>query len=51
MSRLRRAVGSLLLSAPYRIVPGVAAAIDLPDDRGAALPGSSAPAVRRLRDR
>jgi hypothetical protein len=50
MSRLRRAVGSVLLSGPYRIAPGVAA-VDLPDDRLAALPGSSAPVVQRLRDR
>jgi hypothetical protein len=51
MSRLRRAVGSVLLSGPYRIAPGVAATLDLPDDRLAALPGSSAPVVQRLRDR
>jgi hypothetical protein len=51
MSRLRRAVGSVLLSGPYRIAPGVAATVDLPDDRLAALPGSSAPVVQRLRDR
>jgi hypothetical protein len=48
MSRLRRAVGSVLLSGPYRIAPGVAARIDLPQDPAAALPGSSAPAIRRL---
>jgi len=51
MSRLRRAVGSVLLSAPYRISPGVVAALELPGDPSAALPGSSAPVVRRLRDR
>jgi len=50
MSRLRRAVGSVLLSGPYRISPGVTTSIDLPADPLAALPGSSAPAVRRLRD-
>ncbi len=49
MSRLRRAVGSVLLSAPYRIAPGVVVALDLPDDPLGALPGSSAPVVRLLR--
>jgi hypothetical protein len=51
MSRLRRDVGSVLLSGPYRISPGVVCGIDLPVDPLAALPGSSAPAVRRLRER
>jgi hypothetical protein len=51
MSRLRRAVGSVLLSGPYRIAPGVEAAVDVPSDPQAALPGSSAPAVRRMRAR
>ena len=51
MSRLRRTVGSVLLSGPYRISPGVTARIELPGDPRAALPGSSAPVVRRLRDR
>lgn len=50
MSRLRRAVGSVLRSGPYRISPGVVVAIDLPGDPLGALPGSSAPAVRRLRE-
>ncbi|MGZ8744822.1 MAG: GAF domain-containing protein [Nocardioides sp.] len=49
MSRLRRAVGSVLMSAPYRISSGVVAAIELPGDPKAVLPGSSAPVVRRLR--
>lgn len=49
MSRLRRAVGSVLLSGPYRVSPGVVAVVELPGDPRAALPGSSAPAVRRLR--
>jgi hypothetical protein len=48
MSRLRRAVGSVLLSHPYRIAPAVAASLALPADLAAALPGSSAPVVRRL---
>ncbi len=49
MSRLRRAVGSLLLSGPYRVSPGVVTRVQLPEDLGAVLPGSSAPVVRRLR--
>jgi hypothetical protein len=51
MSRLRRAVGSVLLSGPYRVSPAVSTAIDLPADPLAVLSGSSAPVVRRLRDR
>lgn len=53
MSRLRRAIGSVLLSGPYRIAPGVAASLALPSSPAAALPGSSAPVARRLaaRDR
>lgn len=51
MSRLRRAVGSMLLSGPYRISTGVVTRIDLPGDPLAALPGSSAPVVHRLRSR
>ena len=49
MSRLRRMAGSLLLSNPYRFSPGVQVTADLPADRAAVLPGSSAPVVRRLR--
>ncbi len=49
MSRLRRAVGSVLLSGPYRFSPGVHVAVDLPPDASAVLPGSSAPGVRRLK--
>ncbi len=51
MSRLRRAVGSVLLSGPYRVSPAVSTSIDLPADPLAVLSGSSAPVVRRLRDR
>ncbi|MET0838906.1 MAG: GAF domain-containing protein [Marmoricola sp.] len=51
MSRLRRAVGSVLLSGPYRISSGVRAAFDLPTDPGSVLPGSSAPVVLALRSR
>jgi GAF domain-containing protein len=50
MSRLRRAVGSVLLSGPYRISAGVVTSLDLPSDPRAVLPGSSAPAVHRLRN-
>ncbi len=49
MSRLRRMAGSLLLSHPYRFSPGVQVTAELPADRVAVLPGSSAPVVRRLR--
>ena len=48
MSRLRRAIGSVLLSGPYRIAPGVRASLSLPSSPATALPGSSAPVVRRL---
>ncbi len=49
VSRLRRALGSVLLTQPYRISPAVPARIVLPDDRRATLPGSSAPVVTTLR--
>lgn len=48
MSRLRRVLGSVLLSGPYRVAPTVAASTALPDDVRSVLPGSSAPVVRRL---
>ncbi|MCW2868099.1 MAG: hypothetical protein JWR20_2287 [Marmoricola sp.] len=51
MSRLRRALGSLLLSGPYRLAPTVAASLELPLDVRGVLPGSSAPVVRRLVER
>lgn len=47
MSRLRRMAGSLLLSAPYRLAPGLATEVH--GDRVSALPRSSAPVVRRWR--
>ena len=49
MSRLRRALGSVLLSGPYRVSPGVTARSSCAGDRAGVLPGSSAPAVHRLR--
>ena len=49
MSRLRRMAGSLLLSNPYRFSPGLQVTTELPADRTAVLPGSSAPVIRRLR--
>ena len=49
LSRLRRGLGATLLAQPYRIAPGVAARLVLPDDRRTLLPGSSAPVVLRLR--
>lgn len=48
MSRLRRAIGSVLLSSPYRIAPGVTASLSLRSP-ALTLPGSSAPVARRLR--
>ena len=51
MSRLRRAVGSVLVSGPYRLASGVRASVALPQDAGATLPASGAPVVRRLRVR
>ena len=47
MSRLRRALGGLLLSHPYRFSPAIAVSVLVPDDRSSVLPGSSAPVVRR----
>ena len=49
MSRLRKDLGSLLHSKPYRLAPGVAVRLRLPTDRAAVLPGSSAPVVAGLR--
>lgn len=47
MSRLRRLAGSLLLSTPYRLAPGLTT--EVRGDRASALPRSSAPVVRRWR--
>lgn len=47
MSRLRRLAGSLLLSGPYRLDPGITT--EVTGDRASALPRSSAPVVRRWR--
>lgn len=49
LSRLRRTLGSLLLTQPYRLAQGVTATVRLPEDRRSLLPGSSAPLVARLR--
>ena len=49
MSRLRRALGGVLQSGPYRIAHGVSCEVRLPDDAGMTLPGSSAPVVLHLR--
>jgi hypothetical protein len=51
MSRLRRAVGSVLHSSPYRISSGVVVSLDLPMDPESVLPSSSAPVVLGLRAR
>ncbi|KQT94655.1 hypothetical protein ASG49_07390 [Marmoricola sp. Leaf446] len=48
LSRLRRLLGSVVLSGPYRLSPGVEATLRLPDPGSPVLPGSSAPVVRRL---
>lgn len=50
LSRLRRALGGVLLSSPYRVAPGVGAELRLPVDCSVVLPGSSAPVVHRLVD-
>jgi len=50
VSRLRRVLGGLLLTQPYRIAPHLECAIRLPADPRTLLPGSSAPVVVRLRD-
>lgn len=48
MSRLRRLVGSLMLSAPYRLDPGIDVRVQVSNPAGA-LPRSAAPVVHRLR--
>lgn len=48
MSRLRRLVGSLLLSAPYRLDPGIAVRVQATDP-AIVLPRSAAPVVHRFR--
>jgi hypothetical protein len=49
MSRLRKVLGSVLLSSPYRLAPAVATVLRLPDDPRNLLPRSSAPVVQRRR--
>jgi hypothetical protein len=49
VSRLRRVLGGLLLTQPYRLAPHLDAAVRMPADPGALLPGSSAPVVVHLR--
>lgn len=49
VSRLRRALGSVLLTQPYRLSPSVESRIVLPDDPRGTLPGSSAPVITALR--
>ncbi|MDP3893501.1 GAF domain-containing protein [Nocardioides sp.] len=49
MSRLRRALGGLLLAQPYRFAPGAGVRLELPPDRQQLLPASSAPVVRAMR--
>lgn len=51
MSRLRRTLGPLLRTQPYRVALGVAATVRLPQDPLALLPGSSAPVVADARAR
>ena len=50
VSRLRRVLGGLLLTQPYRVAPHLESAIRLPADPRTLLPGSSAPVVVRLRE-
>ena len=49
VSRLRKALGSVLLTQPYRLLPAVQARVVLPDDSRATLPSSSAPVITGLR--
>ncbi|MFC4784285.1 GAF domain-containing protein [Nocardioides sp. MAHUQ-72] len=49
VSRLRRVLGGLLLTQPYRVAPHLEPEVRLPADPAALLPGSSAPVVVRLR--
>lgn len=49
VSRLRRALGSILLTRPYRLAPTLHARVLVPEDLRAVLPGSSAPVITRLR--
>jgi hypothetical protein len=49
VSRLRRVLGGVLLTQPYRLAPHLEATIRYPSDPEALLPGSSAPVVVRLR--
>ncbi len=49
VSRLRRGLGGLVLTQPYRLDPELACTVHLPDDPRGILPGSSAPVVLRLR--
>ncbi|MDN5716551.1 MAG: GAF domain-containing protein [Janibacter sp.] len=49
LSRLRRVVGGLLLTRPYRVAPTVDVEIRWPAAGGQLLPGASAPVVVRAR--
>lgn len=49
VSRLRRMLGGLLLSQPYRLASAVTATVGMPDDPADLLPLSSAPVVEALR--
>ena len=51
LSRLRRILGGLLLTRPYRIAPSVSVEVRLPTTGAALLPGASAPVVVRARER
>lgn len=48
MSRLRKVMGALLESRPYRLADGVRARLLLPEDPTQVLPGSSAPVIAAL---
>ena len=49
LSRIRRVLGSVLLSEPYRLAPSVSTSLLLPDEAATLLPASSAPVILRLR--
>ncbi len=49
VSRLRRTLGSVLLTRPYRVVEDVAVEVLLPTPAARLLPASTAPLVEGLR--
>ena len=50
VSRLRRQLVGLIAAQPYRFADGVVVDVCRPSDPRSLLPGSTAPAVRAIRD-